>query len=180
MRMPKRGAAVVLPLLAALSLAACGTDGGDDGARVASAGGAAEATASTTPGRQPSPQDMAVKFAECMRRNGVQMDDPVGPDGRISLKIKGADKAKMKQAQEACRQYNPMTNRSGPQDPQAAERQQKFAECMRSNGVEKFPDPKPGQRGIMINKDVGSDPDFPAAQDKCQDILGGMRKPAGA
>ncbi len=179
MRMPKRGAAAVLPLLAALSLTACGADGGDDGAQVASAGGAAT-TASTPAAQQLSPEEMAVKFAECMRSHGVQMDDPVGPDGRISLNIKGTDKGKMQQAQQACRQYNPMTNKSGPQDPQAAERQQKFAECMRSNGVEQFPDPKPGQRGILINKEIGDDPDFKTAQEACQDILGGPRKRAGA
>ncbi len=45
---------------------------------------------------------------------------------------------------------------------------------MRKNGVEKFPDPKPGQRGIMIDKAVGEDPDFQKAQQTCQPILAGQ------
>jgi hypothetical protein len=42
---------------------------------------------------------------------------------------------------------------------------------MRKNGVEKFPDPKPDQRGIMIGPGVADDPDFQKAQGACQSIL---------
>ncbi len=59
----------------------------------------------------------------------------------------------------------------GQANPQQEENGRKYAECMRENGVEKFPDPKPGQRGIQIGPEVGDDPDFQKAQDACQSIL---------
>ncbi|WP_165964226.1 hypothetical protein, partial [Actinomadura sp. KC216] len=123
-----------------------------------------------------SPDEMGVKFAQCMRENGVHMDDPKPGQG-IQLKIKDIPKETVDKAMEACRQYNPQANATGAPDPQQQERGRKFAECMRQNGVEKFPDPKPGQRGIMIDKNtVGDDPDLEPAQQKCQDILQGGRK----
>jgi hypothetical protein len=47
---------------------------------------------------------------------------------------------------------------------------------MRKNGVEDFPDPKPGQQGIMMDKKLSEDPDFNTAQQKCKDVMGGGPK----
>ncbi|WP_262402060.1 hypothetical protein [Actinomadura sp. CNU-125] len=118
-----------------------------------------------------------MKFAECMRENGVQMDDP-GPDGALRLNAKGIKKEVMDKAQEACREFNPMEQGGGPPNAEDQERARKHAECMRENGVEAFPDPEPNQRGIRIDQKVGGDPDFDAAQDKCKEVLqgGGGRK----
>jgi hypothetical protein len=58
----------------------------------------------------------------------------------------------------------PSAGRSGPLA---------FAECMRANGVPKFPDPSPG-RGMLFSL-AGVDtsaPAFEAAQTKCQKLLG--------
>jgi hypothetical protein len=44
---------------------------------------------------------------------------------------------------------------------------------MRDNGVEAFEDPKDGA-GINIGPEQAEDPDFEAAQEKCnEDVLGG-------
>ncbi|TDD39221.1 hypothetical protein E1287_03725 [Actinomadura sp. KC06] len=164
-----------LPLAMTLALTGCGGDDGDSGG-VASAGGAKQTAAAGGGGAKPDLDAMGVKFAQCMRENGVQMDDPKPGQG-IQLKIKNVPKETVDKAMEACRQYNPQANSTGAPDPQQQERGRKFAECMRQNGVEKFPDPKPGQRGIMIDKKtVGDDPDLEPAQQKCQDILQGGRK----
>ncbi len=55
--------------------------------------------------------------------------------------------------------------------PADGERMRKFAKCMRDNGVAEFPDPE-GNR-MRLDKKVADDPDFPAAQEKCQFDLGG-------
>jgi hypothetical protein len=122
---------------------------------------------------------MGVKFAECMRKNGIDMEDPKPGQG-IQLKANKGNEAQMQKAQEACRQYNPMAQNSGKPDPEAEERGRKFAECMRKNGVEAFPDPKPGQRGVRITGDVGKDPDMDAAMEKCRQEVPMGPGPGGA
>ncbi|WP_285498368.1 hypothetical protein [Actinomadura sp. NBRC 104425] len=169
MRFRTRGALAAMPLALALALAACG--GGDDGDEgVATVNGGRQTKAAGAAGSDP--EEMAVKFAECMRKNGIDMEDP--QDGRVVVKAKPGQEQTMQKAMEACRQYSPQQNSQGGSDPQMEQRQREFAECMRKNGVEKFPDPKPGQRGIIVNKnEIGDDPDLETAQQKCQDILGG-------
>ncbi|RSN51550.1 hypothetical protein [Actinomadura sp. WAC 06369] len=173
MRLRTRGVLAALPLAFALALTGCGGDG-EDGAGVASAGGeAAGAGASSRPSL--GPEEMGVKFAQCMRENGVQMEDPK-PGGGLKLNAKGVDKATMEKAQEACRELNPMAQGGGAPSAEDQERARKHAECMRENGVEAFPDPKPNQRGIRIDAEVGEDPDLEDAQQKCQELLQGARK----
>ncbi|MFV2179869.1 hypothetical protein ACFHW2_01285 [Actinomadura sp. LOL_016] len=176
MRLRTRGVLATLPLALALALTGCGGDG-EDGSGVASAGGDTAAGAGAGAGAEPSlsPEEMGVKFAQCMRENGVQMEDPKPGQG-MHLSAKGIDKGVMEKAQEACREFNPMEEGGGKPDPEAQERARKHAECMRENGVEAFPDPKPNQRGIRIDAKVGEDPDFEAAQEKCQEMLQGAKK----
>jgi hypothetical protein len=173
MRLRTPAALAVLPLALILSLTACGSD--DDGGKgkVASAGGAGQGGASSSPSL--SRDEMTVKFTECLRKNGVPMPDPA-PGKPLQFKFdqnSGVSQATVQKAMEACRQYNPMQNMSPKEDAQAADRSRKFAECMRKNGVEAFPDPKPGQGGIRIDGKVGNDPDFEKAQQTCQDIMSG-------
>jgi hypothetical protein len=169
MRLKTRGALAALPLALALSLAGCGGD--DEGDGVATANGAkASSTASAAAGG--NTQDRAVKFAQCMRQNGVPMEDPV--DGRIMMRNNGnIPRETFEKAQQACRQYQPQAQPGSRQARDAEERGRKFAECMRKNGVEKFPDPQPGQQGIRIDRNLAEDPDFEKAQQACQEVLGG-------
>ncbi|TDD94616.1 hypothetical protein [Actinomadura rubrisoli] len=174
MRIRTRGALAALPLVLALTLAGCGSDDGGDG-KVASAGGAKQGGAAAA-GKGMSQDEKGVKYAECMRKNGVPMEDPK-PGGNIQLKLdKRTPKATLDKATQACKALDPMADGSGKQDPKQQEQGRKFAECMRQNGVEAFADPKPGQRGIMIDGKVAEDPDFKAAQQKCQEVLSGGGK----
>ncbi|MGK5551035.1 hypothetical protein ACSNOI_05415 [Actinomadura kijaniata] len=168
MRLRTLGALTALPLALALTLTGCGGDGDDGG--VASAGGAGQGTkAAASPSL--SREEMGQKFAECMRRNGVPMEDPK-PGKGIEVKVdKNTGKGNLDKAMEACRQYSPMQNSAGGPDPKMEERNRRFAECMRANGVEKFPDPTPGQVGVRIGPEAGEDPDFRTAQDKCRNVL---------
>ncbi|OHV35324.1 hypothetical protein BCD49_05160 [Pseudofrankia sp. EUN1h] len=166
-----------LPLALMLALAGCGS--GDDSGTVASAAGVGSggagadgATDGATATSSPRPGDLAVKFAQCMRENGIDMPDPV--DGRIELRIDpSTPKETVDAAMAACREYSPQANGSAGSDPEMEAKSRDFAACMRKNGVEAFPDPDPGQRGIIIGPEAGDDPDFQTAQQACQGILSG-------
>ncbi|GGU99378.1 hypothetical protein GCM10010182_15430 [Actinomadura cremea] len=176
MRLRTRGVLATLPLALALALTGCGGDG-EDGSGVASAGGEAAAGAGAGAEKSLSPEEMGVKFAQCMRENGVQMEDPK-PGGGLTLNAKGVDKKVMEKAQEACREFSPMEN-GRPPNAEDQERAREHAECMRENGVEAFPDPKPNQRGIRITPEVGEDPDFEAASEACAKLMQGAKKKGG-
>lgn len=172
MRPRIRATAAVIPLALALALTGCGSDG-DGGGTVASVGGDKKAGGG---GSAPtlSPEETGMKFARCMRENGVAMDDPE-PGKGIRLTVRkgdGVSEATMEKAMEACREYGPDSKGAAP-NPEMEEKGRAFAECMRKNGVENFPDPQPGQRGIRITGEMGKDPDFDKAHERCQSVLSG-------
>ena len=129
--------------------------------------------------------DAAMKYAQCMRSNGIaSFPDPV--DGTFKLKVeKGGeldpDTTAYKTAADACKQYAPAgmagSNQNGTQQAQML----KFAACMRDNGVKNFPDPVDGR--LMITRDqVNLDsPEFTKAQQACQALApaGGALPPGG-
>ncbi|HEY8481722.1 MAG TPA: hypothetical protein VIL71_17995 [Spirillospora sp.] len=157
-------AALPLALTLTLTLTGCGDDGGTG---VASAGGAKKGAAESG---EPDRHEKALKFAQCMREHGVDMEDPKPGEG-VQIKIRGnkAEREKGEKALEACRKYSPEADASGPPDPRMQERAREFAECMRENGVKDFPDPDPNQRGIRIERKAGDDDaTFDRAQELCQ------------
>ncbi|MBF8192889.1 hypothetical protein ITP53_45880 [Nonomuraea sp. K274] len=152
------------PIAFTLLLTGCGADAAGD-ADVASVNGGAgnQAAASAKPSEDP--QERGLKFAQCMRENGVDMDDPEG--GRVTMKFDGSvPRETVEKAQEACKEYAPSGQKGGGGDPKQAERMRKLAQCMRDNGVESYPDPDGGM--VRITGEVGQDPDFKSAQEKCQ------------
>lgn len=166
-----RGLAAAVPLAFALAMALTGCGSGGDGGQVASADGG-HTSGGPSPTASLSRDEMGVKFAQCMRENGVPMDDPE-PGKGILLKVDGSiSKATVDKATAACRKYQPQGQGPKGGDPKAADRMLKYVQCMRKNGVEAFPDPQP-DGGIRIDGSVGQDPDFDSAQKKCQDIMGG-------
>ena len=55
----------------------------------------------------PKVQDQLVKFAQCMRNNGVNMPDPKSADGGKMQIPSGASQDKLQAAQKACSQFLP-------------------------------------------------------------------------
>ena len=163
-----RAAFTALPLALAVALAGCGSDGGDDSVASAGTGQQAQPSAAASLSRD----EMGVKFAQCMRENGVDIPDPEPGKAPLVKITGGTGPEAVDKAMEACRQYSPMQNATGG-NTQMDENNRKFAKCMRDNGVEQFADPEPGQRGIRIDGKIADDPDFAKAQQQCQSILAG-------
>ncbi|MEU5976764.1 hypothetical protein [Streptomyces sp. NPDC047315] len=178
-RSPRARAAtalVALPLGLALVLTGCGS--GDDGKDVASAesgaardskeGGSSGGASGGDSSKEPDRKEGAMKFAQCMRENGIAMEDP--QDGRLTLKGEGVPKDKMDKAQKACAEHLPQGDGRGKVDEKAVENMRKYAKCMRENGVEDFPDPAPGG-GIKIGPEQGQNPNFKKAEETCKNAL---------
>lgn len=93
----------------------------------------------------------AVKFAKCMRSNGVsQFPDP-GASGKVTIDgiVNGSSldpsTPAFKQAISACKDLEPAGFMGGMRSAEQQDAALKFAQCIRENGVKDFPDPVNGQ-----------------------------------
>jgi hypothetical protein len=91
----------------------------------------------------------AVKFAQCMRDNGVsQFPDP-DASGALTIEnvVNGSsvdpNSATFQQALSACRDLEPAGFMGQKRSAQQQAAALKFAQCIRDNGVKDFPDPGP-------------------------------------
>jgi hypothetical protein len=99
-----------------------------------------------------------VKFAECMRNNGVSAFPD--PDASGELTIDGiangssvnTNAPAFKQAISACKDLEPSGFTGRKRSAQQQEGAVKFAECVRENGVKDFPDPVDGQPLVDTNR----------------------------
>ena len=134
--------------------------------------------------------DKALKFAACMRDNGVKgFPDPDASgtftiDGVVNGSSLDPDSAAWKKALGACKDLQPAGFTGSKRTAQQQTQVLKFAQCMRDNGVKDFPDPGPDDPIIDSNripslagKEVRSDPGLRAALDKCHDLLAGVVQP---
>ncbi len=91
--------------------------------------------------------DLALRFAKCMRSNGVpNFSDPSGGGGGIQIPNGvNPQTPAFQAAQKTCFKLLPGGG-PGRGQPSEARKQQllKLAECMRSHGVSAFPDPTSG------------------------------------
>jgi hypothetical protein len=176
-----RGLALVGVVGLSLLASACG--GGSSGAKVAQVGTTSSAKGSGSSNGSGSGNPTA--FSECMRSHGVP--NFPDPDSQGHIKITGGvsngktfgvdtNSPQFKAADRACRKLQP--NGGKPSAAQQAKEQQamlKFAQCMRSHGVPKFPDPNAGGLLTLGNKS-GIDPNTPqfkAAQQTCRKLVPG-------
>ncbi|GAA4215877.1 hypothetical protein AB0C10_36715 [Microbispora amethystogenes] len=110
-----------------------------------------------------------VAYANCMRHNGIPNFPDPKPGGGIAFPEGGdidPQSPEFKKAEEKCKQYLP----SGPRidakndaDPNAGwptADKLKYAQCMRENGLPKFPDPDKNG-GFAFMQDSGIDPQSP-------------------
>jgi hypothetical protein len=163
-------------LLLVVGVSGCGRAAGDgDGVATAGKSAAPNATASTDP---ESEQEQMLKHAQCMRENGVpEYPDPTFEEGGgVTLGLPGGvDPEKVEAAQEQCKRYLPNGGRPKPVDAETLEKMRQYAECMRANGVPKFPDPT-ADGGFQIEAGPDLDPmspTFKAADEQCKHHMPG-------
>ena len=124
--------------------------------------------------------DQALKFAECMRRNGVK--EFPDPDASGTLTIDGVangssldtSSAAFKQAIAACKDLQPPGFTGHKRTAQEQENALKFAQCVRDNGVKDFPDPTPDGPLVDTNRIPSAAGNgiaaINAAMQKCRDL----------
>src|SRR5262245_2813646 len=119
---------LLIPLLA---LAGCAGPAESPGIPSANGGAATpKASASTNTG---SKDGDGLKFAQCMRDNGLPWFEDPDPDEkgiRISIP-EGTPKAKVDKAMAACKQYLPGGGEPGKVDPAVTAKLRELAKCMR-------------------------------------------------
>jgi hypothetical protein len=87
-----------------------------------------------------------VKFAQCMRENGIDMPDPKQDDkGGVMIEAAPGDSGpidedKMKTAHEACKKHLPNGGEFKPPSPEQQDKMRQQAKCMRDKG-HNWPDP---------------------------------------
>jgi hypothetical protein len=125
-------------------------------------------------------REQAVKFAQCMRDNGVR--EFPDPDSSGTLTIDGianrssvdTSSAPFKQAIAACKDLQPSGFIGHKRTAQEQENALKFAQCIRDNGVKDFPDPTPDGPLVDTNRIPSAAGNgiaaINAAMQKCRDL----------
>ena len=124
----------------------------------------------------------AVKFAECMRSNGVsEFPDPNASgkltiDGIANGSSLDPSTPAFTQAISACKDLEPAGFMGSKRSPEQQSAALKFAQCIRENGVSDFPDPVNGQPLVDTNRIPSSNQPggmsiLNAAMQKCRDLL---------
>ena len=165
------GALVLIAMVVLIS--ACGSSA-PAGTGTGSSGGSNAATNA----------QKAVKFAECMRSNGVSEFPDPGASGKLTIDgiVNGSsldpNTPAFKQAISACKHLEPAGFMGSKRSPQQMDASLKFAQCIRANGVKDFPDPANGQPLVDTNRIPFAATDsgrsiLNAAMQKCRDFASG-------
>ncbi|MFC7533781.1 hypothetical protein [Actinoplanes sp. GCM10030250] len=136
----------------------------------------AEPAAAASAGASLDPDTRNLRFAECLREQGLDVPDPKPGEGmRMKFGPESGGQEKVQAAMEACREWAPtgMNDGAGNPDPERQETMRAYAQCMRDNGVETFPDPEGGM--MRLDASAGEDPDFGAAEQKCAPVMQGKK-----
>jgi hypothetical protein len=134
------GAAAALAIVAVS--AGCGSTAGNHTASTAGTAGSGATSTSTIRAK-------AVKFAECMRANGVSAFPDPDASGALTIDAvaNGAsldtDSAAFRQALSTCKDLEPAGFTGSKRSAQQQKAALRFAQCIRDNGVKDFPDPGP-------------------------------------
>ena len=147
-------ALAMLAMVAVISAACGGTPSSGDTNTAATPAGTGRNGGNTTT----TTREKAVKFAECMRANGVSTFPD--PDASGEMTIDGIangssvdpNSPAFKQALSACKDLEPPGFTGTTATPQQRIARLEFAQCVRKNGVPDFPDPTPNGPLIDTNR----------------------------
>jgi hypothetical protein len=113
--------------------------------------GSAENGNTGTGGNKATDWDKAVKFAECMRSNGVSDFPDPNANGDFVYGV-SVSPAVWKKTLGACKELQPPGTLSAKRSPEQQSVGLKFAQCIRDNGVKDFPDPVNGEPLVDTNR----------------------------
>lgn len=129
--------------LLAVALGACGSSSSSSGTPAAATSGSASGAR----------YQARLSLAKCFRAHGINVPDPApggGPGGGTLRALQNYPRSQMQSALQACQQYVrkafAFANLSPAQIAQFRQQFVKFAECMRSHGIN-IPDPSPNALG---------------------------------
>ncbi|MFG2089654.1 hypothetical protein [Spirillospora sp. NPDC048824] len=141
---------------------------------MASAGGTGAAV-SASPSASLSAEDAELKFAQCMRENGVDVPDPGSGDAAAKRLGEGTERKKLEAALEKCRSWLQAGGRMPDlKDPKVRDQYVEFAQCMREHGVD-IPDPGPDGELRLPSGDIDRGA-LEKAREKCRLDLPGFGK----
>jgi hypothetical protein len=120
----------------------------------------------------------AVRFAECMRSNGVSAFPDPDASGELTIDAVAngssvdTSSAAFEHALSACRDLEPPGFTGHERNAQEQEAALEFAQCIRDNGVPDFPDPGPDEPLVDTRRIPSSNTQagmtlLNAAMDKC-------------
>jgi hypothetical protein len=120
-------------------------------------------------------RDKAVKFAECMRKNGVPDFPDPNAQGQYEFGV-NVSPAVWTKAVDACKDLQPPGTLSAHRSPEQQAAALTFAQCVRDHGVPDFPDPANGDplidtTRIPSTEGKGGMKALDAAIAKCRDGL---------
>jgi hypothetical protein len=123
-------------------------------------------------------KEAGMKFAQCMRENGVpDFEDPtIDENGELDMNLPpGVDPKTVEPAQEKCKKYLPDGGEGEQMNPEDVKKFQAYAKCMRENGMPDYPDPdsEGHSRFESGTAPEPNDPDLKAAHEKCGKHLPG-------
>jgi hypothetical protein len=168
----------VLGLVALIGLISAGC-----GSNAPSETGTASSSSPDSTGSANTAREKAVKFAECMRDNGVsEFPDPDASgeltiDGVLNGSSLDPGTAAWTQAIAACKDLQPPGfTGGGKRNAKEQDAAREFAQCIRDNGVNDFPDPINGEPLVDTNRipsaaTNGGMTILNAAMQKCRDLL---------
>ena len=150
-------AALAMVAMVAVISAGCGGTRSSGGTSTATPVGST-GTASSTGTKTASPHAKAVKFAECMRANGVSAFPDPDATGALTIDAVAngssldTSSPAFEQALSACKDLEPPGFTGHERSAQEQEAALKFAQCIRDNGVKDFPDPVAGEPLVDTNR----------------------------
>jgi hypothetical protein len=165
------------------SLVGAGCGGGSKAPSVANLGTTSPTKTTASASSPLSPQqETAVDnaYAACINAHGAQAR--AIPGGGVGLILTPATRGRLPAAQKACRKLLPkggLPAQTPAQNAQFRAQALKLAQCMRANGVPKFPDPS-ANGNLLITPSSGIDPQSPqfqAAQKACARYFPGGAPP---
>jgi hypothetical protein len=171
--------------LIGLISAGCGSNASSESGTASSTGTASSSgsggstgtasSASSGADKKLTKQEKAVKFAECMRANGVPHFPDPDPNGDSNFGVDVTREVWLK-AIDACKALKPPGALSSKRTPKQQSASLRFAQCVRDHGVKDFPDPVNGEPVIDTYKIPSSNKPggmtiLNAATHKCGSIL---------